>query len=381
MKDKRTILFLCDDPDVLGGLQRVLGTLIDAFRARGYHVVVTALQLSGGKGFVDPAVERHRLFSEGPLSRLIQKFKFGPLHLQGRRLLRLRWLAQRRARLFLRKQVETLRPIAVIAFDSLTAKLASESNLRDTKLLVQYHNSFDSLAGTSDLNRLRSASSGASSFLALTAADAEQFAMDGFSRVSYVSNPVSFFPARLPSHREQQVVALGRYHHQKAFDHLVTAWAKVPSREGWHLHIYGDGPERELINATVADLNIGDSVTVHGPTQDAQQVLSHASIYALSSRFEGLCMVALEAIACGVPIVTTASGPGTLEIAEGCGLICDIGDTTAFAAHLQTLIDDRTLREALGSAGRDKAQNYRVDAIVDRWERVIAESIAMPVTA
>ena len=381
MKDQQAILFLCDDPDVLGGLQRVMGTLIDAFRARGYRVVVTALHLNGGKGFVDPAVERHRLFGEGPLSRLIQRIKFGPLHLQGRRLLRLRWLAQRRARRFLREQVETLRPAAVIAFDSLTAKLASESQLRDTKLLIQYHNSFDSLTGTSDLSRLRTVSSGTSRFLALTAADAQRFAMDGFSRVSYVSNPVSFFPAHLPAHRAQQVVALGRYHHQKAFDHLVTAWAKVTSREGWHLHIYGDGPERELIDATVTHLNVEDSVTVHGPTQDAEQALSHASIYALSSRFEGLCMVALEAIACGVPIVTTASGPGTLEIAEGCGLICDVGDTAAFAAHLQTLINDRTLREDLGAAGRQKAQNYRVDAIVDRWEQVITESPAIPVSA
>ncbi len=381
MEDQSTILFLCDDPDVLGGLQRVLGTLVDAFRARGYRVVVTALQLSGGTGFVDPAVERHALFTEGPVSRWVQRFRLGPLHLQGRRLLRLRWLAQRRARRFLREQVAMLRPVVVIAFDSLTAKLAAESGLSDTRLLIQYHNSFQSLTGTSDLDRLRSASRGSSRFLALTAADAEQFAMDGFSRVSHVSNPISFYPADLPTTRARQVVALGRYHHQKAFDHLVAAWAKVTSREGWHLHIYGDGPERGLIDATVTGLNVGDSVTVHGPTQDAEHVLSNASIYALSSRFEGLCMVALEAIACGVPIVTTASGPGTVEIAEGCGLICDVGDTDAFAAHLQTLINDAALREALGAAGREKAGNYRIDVIVDRWEQVMMESPMIPVSA
>ncbi len=380
MKEQETILFLCDDPDALGGLQRVLGTLVDAFQQRGYHVVITALQLRGGTGFVDPAIERHALFTEGSLSRLIQRFKFGPLHLRGRRLMRLRWQAQRLARRFIREQVRALRPIAVIAFDSLIAKIAVQSGFNQAKLLIQYHNSFESLRGTSDLGRLRTASHRSSRFLALTAADAEQFVENGFSNVSYVSNPISFYPQNLPTTRRQQVVALGRYHHQKAFDRLVAAWAKVTSREGWHLHIYGDGPERHLIEAAVARLNVGDSVTIHGPTHDAEDILSHAAIYALSSRFEGLCMVALEAIACGVPLVTTSSGPGTAEIADGCGLICDVGDTDAFAEHLQTLMDDPALREALGAAGRAKAKNYHVDVIVDHWERIIAESATVPAT-
>lgn len=381
MTDQRTILFLCDDPDVLGGLQRVLGTLVDAFRARGYRVVVTALELNGGQGFVDAAVERHSLFTQGRLSRLIQTVKVGPLHLQGRRLLRLRWLAQRRARRFLRKQVETLRPVAVIAFDSLTAKIAAESGLSKTKLLVQYHNSFSSIAGTPDLKRLHKASLSASGFLTLNKGDADAFIDAGFARVSYVHNPLPFYPATLPERRLQRVIALGRYTYQKGFDQLVRAWAAIPRKAGWHLDIYGEGPDRPLIKDAARRHQVEDSVTVHGPTWNAEQELLDSSIYALSSRFEGFGMVVAEAMACGIPVVATRCGPGPERLVGDCGLLSDIDDTAALAANLQSLIDDPALRHRLGNMGREQVQVYAPERIVTVWEELIAAVPEMPVNA
>lgn len=381
MRDQQTILFLCDDPDVLGGLQRVLGTLIDAFQARGYRVVVTALQLSGGTGFVNATVERHSLFSQGPLSKLIQTFKFGPLHLQGRRLLRLRWLAQRRARRFLREQVAKLRPTAVIAFDSLTAKLAAESGLSNTKLFVQYHNSFSSIAGTPDLKRLHKASLSASAFLALNKGDADAFIDAGFARVSYAHNPLPFYPTALPKHRSQRVIALGRYTYQKGFDQLVEAWGAVARKAGWHLDIYGEGPDRALIEETARRHQVEDSVTVHGPTWNAEQELLNSSIYALSSRFEGFGMVVAEAMACGIPVVATRCGPGPERLARDCALLSDIDDTAALAANLQSLIDDPELRHRLGQIGREQVQVYAPERIVTHWEEMIARASDVPVNA
>lgn len=370
----RTILFLCDDPNDLGGLQRVLATLAHQMQLEGTRVIVGSLLLRPQVGFLDPAIERVPLFREGALSRLIQRVRIGPIHLQGRRLLRLRKIAQARARAKLRRLVADVRPDAVIVFDSLMAKLATDAKLTGTRVLIQYHNSYGSLEPTPDFGRLHKASQRASAFLALTAEDAVSFAKAGFARTSFVSNPVPFYPETLPAVREQRITALGRYHHQKAFDHLIAAWAAVPRKGDWHLDIYGEGPDRPLMEAAAQTGNVTKSVTIHPPTWDAEAVLCRSSVYALSSRFEGFGMVVVEAMACGIPVVSTRCGPGPEGLVDKCGLLTGIGDTQGFAKQLQALIDDQTLRDRLGVVGREKAKAYKVDAIVRRWEDVIASS-------
>ncbi|KQN33747.1 hypothetical protein ASG37_16480 [Sphingomonas sp. Leaf407] len=371
MTQPRTILFLCDDPDDLGGVQRVLATLVDQFEAVGYRVVVTSLFLRDATGFVRPEVERTLLFRQGPLARLVQRFRLGPLHLQGRRILRVNKLAQRRAKQALRRQVRDLAPDAVIVFDSFMAKLAAEALLTGTKVLVQYHNSYSSVSKTADFARLRTASHGVSAFLGLTAQDGELFRTAGFARAGYISNPVSFYPDTLPEKPSHRVIALGRYHRQKAFDHLVAAWAAVPRKGDWRLDIYGEGPERGLIQQTVDRLGVGGSAVIHPPTWEAERLLSDSGIYVLSSRFEGFGMVLVEAMACGVALVSTRCGPGPEELTQGCGLLTDIGDIAGIADAIQTLIDDAALRSTFAEAGRRRAMEYRVDAIVEQWQTLI----------
>ncbi len=367
----RTILFLCDDPDDLGGVQRVLATLADQFEAIGYKVAILSLFHRPTFGFVRPEVERVLLFPQGPLTRLIQRFRLGPLHLQGRRILRADKLAQARAKRMLRRQVHERAPYAVIVFDSFMAKLAADARLTKTKVLVQYHNSFASVAQTADFARLRAASHGVSAFLGLTERDGALFGEAGFARTGYLSNPVPFYPDAVPHARSHRIMALGRYHHQKAFDQLVAAWAAVPRKEDWRLDIYGEGPERDLIRQTVDRLGVADTVAIHPPTREAQRLLMDAGIYAMSSRFEGLPMVLVEAMACGVALVSTRCGPGSEELTQGCGLLVDVDDVTGIANALQMLIDDPVLRSTLAEAGRRRARDYRVDAIVRQWEALI----------
>jgi glycosyltransferase involved in cell wall biosynthesis len=325
-----------------------------------------------------PDIERAYLYSENIFHRWVQKVRLGPLHVQGRRLFRLRLMALQRAKQLLKAQVDAVKPEAVIVFDTLMAKLAAESSLHGHKVIVQYHNSFQALSGKQDMERMRKVSKRVSAFLALTKVDAELFAEAGFARCFFIPNPVSFYPRNLPAERARRIIALGRYHYQKAFDHLVSAWAEVKNKDDWHLDIFGEGSEREKIQAAIEMLGVGASVTIHAPTQRVEEILSEASIFALSSRYEGLCMVALEALACGVPIVSTRSGPGTEELVTGCGLLSAVGDVPNFARNLERMIEDGELRSRFSTAGRVKALEYGPARIAARWRELIARVDPIP---
>lgn len=369
----KSIVFLCDDAREVGGVQRVLATLANEFSRRGYHVVVLSLAERAAGGFDYGDAEIGALFTENFLHRLLQKPAFRSLHLQGRRLFRLRPLAYRRAGARLRSIVDRLRPDALIVFDTLMAEIATEADLRDCKIIVQFHNSFASISDGRVLSSLRRVSGRASAFLALTEDDTAQFEHAGVIRAATMPNPVSFYPAmvRDVENRERRVVAIGRLHPQKAFTMLVEAWAAADRPEGWRLDIYGEGFERSAIKDAIERHGLTDSVILHPPSREVEALLSRAAVFALSSRYEGLCMVALEALACGLPIVSTLSGPGTTQLVENCGLLSEIGDVQAFAANLTTLMNEPELRRTCSAAGRIKARQYDVGETVARWQRLI----------
>lgn len=369
----KSIVFLCDDAREVGGVQRVLATLAREFSRRGYHVVILSLAERAAGGFDYGNAEIGTLFTESRLHRFLQRPALGNLHLRGRRLFRLRPTAYRRAQTKLRNLVDRLRPDAIIVFDTLMAEIATEAHLKDSKIIVQFHNSFASIADGRVISALRRVSGRASAFLALTEEDAEQFDRAGVARATAMPNPVSFYPAAVPyvEDRERRVVAIGRLHPQKDFTMLVEAWATAERPAGWHLDIYGEGFERSAIQDAIERHQLTNSVTLHSPSREVEALLSRAAIFALSSRYEGLCMVALEALACGLPIVSTRSGPGTTQLVKNCGLLSEIGDVHGFAANLTRLMNEPELRRMFSTAGRMKARQYDIDETVTRWQRLI----------
>jgi glycosyltransferase involved in cell wall biosynthesis len=109
-----------------------------------------------------------------------------------------------------------------------------------------------------------------------------------------------------------------------------------------------------------------------GPTEDVQSALLRSSVFALSSDFEGLPVVLCEAMACGVPCVSVDCGPGIAEIIrhEQDGLIVPVGETDALAAAIVRLIEDESLRRAMGERARENIRRFSVEEIMRQWEAV-----------
>lgn len=172
-----------------------------------------------------------------------------------------------------------------------------------------------------------------------------------------------------------RVVTIGRYAYQKGYDLLLQAWAEISrirdleNGEEWTLDIFGQGDQTDYRQLMV-ELGIDtDWCHLNGPVEDVVKVYQDSSIFVLSSRFEGFGMVLVEAMACGLPVVSFDCPAGPDEIiTDGVdGLLVPSGDVHALAEKLMVLMSDENLRRRLGQQARQTAQRYDMATLADQW--------------
>jgi glycosyltransferase involved in cell wall biosynthesis len=169
---------------------------------------------------------------------------------------------------------------------------------------------------------------------------------------------------------EPLIVAAGRLEPQKGFPGLLEAFARVASRMPGRLVILGDGPQREALCHQAAVLGIGDRVILPGFVSNPFAVIARARVFVLSSLWEGSPTVIVEALACGVPVVSTdcPSGPRTLLEEGRCGLLVAPGDPAALAEAIERVLQDSSLGTRLVAAGTARAEGFSHRRIVPRYE-------------
>ena len=169
----------------------------------------------------------------------------------------------------------------------------------------------------------------------------------------------------------RRVVTIGRYAYQKGYDLLLQAWAEVEKHyPDWSLDIYGMGDQTSY-RQLMSDLGIdARRCRLNGPVEDVVRTYTDSSVFVLSSRFEGFGLVLVEAMACGLPVVSFDCPAGPDEIiTDGVdGLLVPSGDVHALAGKLMTLMADEALRERLGQQARQSARRYEMAAIATQWK-------------
>lgn len=167
-----------------------------------------------------------------------------------------------------------------------------------------------------------------------------------------------------------QLLAAGRMVPQKRFDVLLRAFAQVAHKEA-RLTILGDGPLRSELERLAVSHDIRDRVYMPGHV-DLLPWLRRSDLFVLSSDYEGLPAVLVEALACNVPVVTTDSFHAARELfgsAPSCAVV-PIGDPDALAHAI-----DQALTNCQSANLRDLAQAYRIDAAVDAHIMALADAV------
>ncbi|MCM1312351.1 MAG: glycosyltransferase family 4 protein [Bacteroides sp.] len=216
-----------------------------------------------------------------------------------------------------------------------------------------------------------------SRFVVLT--DEDKVYWGDMDNIRVIPNPLSFTlpsPAVLTG---KKVIAIGRYSYQKGFDSLIAAWRKVcDCISGWTLHIIGDGELRETLQQQIETLCLENEVFLEKPTTDMLSVYQNGALFVMSSRYEGLPMVLLEAQAAGLPIVSFACKCGPKDvITDGVdGLLVEDGNIDALAEALLHMMRDEDLRRKMGQAAYEHSKRYDESVVMKKWTDLFAEIVA-----
>lgn len=191
--------------------------------------------------------------------------------------------------------------------------------------------------------------------------------------VSVIPDPLSFRPLSRSKLDNKRVIAVGRYSHEKGYDMLLKAWQMVSTKKpGWRLDIYGDGNSSSYVSL-LKKLKIDEKRCVlHARTLDIEKELVNSSIFVCSSRFEGFGMAVLEAMACGLPVISFDCpwGPGSI-ITDGVdGCLVENGNVVALAEQIMRFIEDRCLRINLAGNAILKASKYDIENISLKWKEM-----------
>lgn len=195
------------------------------------------------------------------------------------------------------------------------------------------------------------------------------------SALHVIGNPLPFpIPTEAAPGDTKTVLAVGRLVPEKGFDLLLEAWATViRSHPAWRLVIVGEGIARQTLEIQRRRLGLEHAVALPGASANVETFYRNATIFCLSSRFEGFGLVLLEAMAFGLPVLSTDCETGPREIIEHGrnGILVAVNSAPALAEGMLRLIENEDLRQTLRMQGRADAHGRSTAAIISQWENLL----------
>lgn len=189
-----------------------------------------------------------------------------------------------------------------------------------------------------------------------------------------ISNPLWFLTDKVADLSQKKVISVGRHVYEKGFDRLLEIWKKVILRHpDWNLSIYGkSNPDFDIV-ALAKKLNIDKNITFFEPVKNIHEKYLEASIYLMTSRYEGFGMVLIEAMASGLPCIAFDCPCGPRSIIENNqnGFLIEDGNENQFIQKLEYLIENENLRIDMGNKSKISINKYQIEAIMEQWNSVL----------
>ena len=206
-------------------------------------------------------------------------------------------------------------------------------------------------------------------FVTLTKEDLLQW--PELKNVVVIPDPLAFYPTSKSPLESKRVIAVGRYAYQKGFDLLLRAWEKVEKQTSdWELVIFGQG-DRSPYDSLIDELHIDrQRCHLNGPTENIISEYLNSSVFVFSSRFEGFGMVLVEAMVCGLPVVSfdCPCGPKDIVASGVDGILVENGNIDKLSEAVVSLIQDEKKLRRMACNAIDNVQRFNIEQVAQRWK-------------
>lgn len=179
----------------------------------------------------------------------------------------------------------------------------------------------------------------------------------------------------------KRVIAVGRLDYQKGFDRLIQAWELVQHTgkfTDWKLDIFGQGEWQERLQQMIDKAELQNTVCLNRPTKQIGEEYVKSDMLVMSSNYEGFPMVMIEAMACGLPVVSFDYKCGPKDIIQSGinGLLVPNGDIQALADAMMKVMEDEAYRKMLSQNARKVVDTYSEQAVMSQWIRLFTSITA-----
>ncbi len=198
--------------------------------------------------------------------------------------------------------------------------------------------------------------------------------LKGRGHVVPIPNSVRELPGAKADLSAKTIFIAGRFADQKGFDMLLDAYAPLAAEfPDWKLRICGHGERGGALRKQIERLGIGDAVSLEPPAERIGDDMAAASIFALSSRFEGFPLILLEAMSKQMAIVAfdCPTGPGEIVDDHRNGLLVPPKDVEGFRAALREMMSDEELRRRCAPAAGETARGFTMEVLGPRWDALL----------
>jgi glycosyltransferase involved in cell wall biosynthesis len=238
------------------------------------------------------------------------------------------------------------------------------------QFLTAHHKGFIwSFLGEMRTQQLKKVTKGLDRLVVLTKADHEQWEQS-HQNIIQIPNPNPLVNMESSTLMNKQVISIGKLDAQKGYDMLVEAWQLVVIRHpDWVLAIFGEGQWESKLRSRIKELDLVGKINLYGNTTDVVSQYLDSSIYVMSSRYEGLPMVLIEAMSCGLPIVSfdCEYGPRELIIDGESGLLVNPNNLEQLAEKICFLIENENIRIKMGVKALEGVRKYAKEPIMNKW--------------
>ena len=204
----------------------------------------------------------------------------------------------------------------------------------------------------------------------LTSKDKEKFERK-LNNVKCIPNYISKISKKKSLLNNKVIISVGRLEEQKGYDILIDICSNIlPNYPEWKLKIFGEGNLKKELENQIIQKKIEKQILLMGTTNEIEKEYLKSDIYVMSSRFEGMPMVLLEAQSYGLPIVSfnCPNGPSDIVENEVNGYLVENFNQKQMEEKIEMLVKNENIKWSMGENGRKSIENFSKEKILEKWQ-------------